>query len=108
MLHTRDTNNNKCQKIAKFSNQHYHIQDIKNVQHKNSNISWYHRKFPRYPVDADNFEIIGRNTIILHYHYRLYTNLVKYVCGICWIPCAFPAYVNQLEKYRYPNYVPST
>ena len=34
LLCTRDTKNNKRQEDAKFFNYHYHIQDIKYVQHK--------------------------------------------------------------------------
>ena len=47
LLSTRDTNNNKRQENAKISNRHYHIQDIKYVQHKNVNMTWDYRNFTR-------------------------------------------------------------
>ena len=49
----------------------YHIQDIKYVQHKNVKTTWGYRKFPRHPVSAEKFEMRGRNTILLNYHYRV-------------------------------------
>ena len=36
LLHTIDTNNNKWKENSKFSNRHYHIKYIKDVQHKMS------------------------------------------------------------------------
>ena len=71
LLHTIDTNNNKRQENDKLYNRHYHIQDIKDVQHKNVNMPWDYRKFPSHPVAAEKFEIRGRNTIILYYNYRV-------------------------------------
>ena len=56
LLHIRYANNNKHQENAKFSNCHYHIQDIKYVQHKNINMTWDYRKFPRSPVSAESFK----------------------------------------------------
>ena len=58
-------------------------------------------KFPCHPVAAEEFEIIGMNTIILNYHYRLDPNLSKGVCKNFWVPCACPAYVTQLDKYLF-------
>ena len=71
-LHTRDKNNNKQQENAKISNRHYHIQDIKDVQHKNINMTWYYQKFLMHPFSAKKFEMRGINNIILYYHYRVY------------------------------------
>ena len=50
LLHTRDKKNNKQQLKGKFSNHHYHIQDVKYVQHKNINMTWDFWRFPRNPV----------------------------------------------------------
>ena len=80
LLSTRDTNNNKRQENAKISNRHYHIQDIKYVQHKNINMTWDYHKFPRHPVAAEKFKMRGRNTIISPYHYKVYPLLGKGVC----------------------------
>ena len=44
LLHTRYTKNNKLEENAKFSNHHYHIQYIIDVQHKNVNMSWDYQK----------------------------------------------------------------
>ena len=41
-------------KNYKYSNHYYHIQDIKDVQHKNINVTWDNRNFPRHPVDAES------------------------------------------------------
>ena len=73
MIHTRDKKNNKRQENDKRSNRHYHIQDIKDSQHKNVNTTWDYRKFTSHPVAAEMFETRGRNTIISHYHYRVDT-----------------------------------
>ena len=54
-LHTRDTKNNKRQENAKFYNHNYHIQDIRDVQHKNINMSCDYWKFPSHPVAAQKF-----------------------------------------------------
>ena len=54
LLNTRDTENNKWQENAKFSNYNYHIQDINYVQHKKANMSWYYWKFPSHPAAAEN------------------------------------------------------
>ena len=51
-INNRDTRNNKWQENSKYPNRQYHIQDIKNVQHKNLNVTWYYRKFTRNPVAA--------------------------------------------------------
>ena len=85
-MNTRDTNNNKPQENDKISNRHYHIQDIKYVQHKNVNVTWYYWKFPRHPVAAEKFETRGRNNMILHYNYRVDWELDKCVCVIRHIP----------------------
>ena len=85
------------------SNRNYHIQDIKDMQHKNVNISWGNWNFTRHPFSAEKFEIRGRNAIILNYHYRVYPKLDKGVCTICSIPCAYICCVAQLDKYCLPN-----
>ena len=103
MLHTRYINNKKHQENDNISNQNNHFQDIKYVQYKNANTYWDYWNFPWRPIDKERFEIIGRNTMISHYHYRLYPNLGKVVCAIFRIPCAFPAYVDQLDKYWLQN-----
>ena len=41
----------------------------------------------------------GRNTIILHYHYRVDPELGKGVCEIRRIPCECQVCVAQLDKY---------
>ena len=63
----------------KVSNRHYQIQGIKDVQHKNVNVTWDYWKFPRHPVAATKFKMRGRNTLILHYHYRVYPELGKLI-----------------------------
>ena len=52
LLHTIDKKSNKKQENYKFSNFQYHIQEIKDVQHKNVNMTWDYRKFHRHPVAA--------------------------------------------------------
>ena len=64
LIHNRDKKNNKRQENSNFSNHHYHIQDIKYVQHKNVKMTWYYCNFSCHPVAAEKFEMIGRNTII--------------------------------------------
>ena len=97
LLHIGDTNNNKRKENFKFHNLHYHIQYIKDVQHKNINMTW-DRKLPRHPVAAEMFEMMGRNTILLHYHYRVDPELGKVFCVIRRISCACPYFVPQLDK----------
>ena len=60
-------------------------------------------KFPRHSVAAEKFEMRGINTILLHYHYRVYPELGKGVCDFHNIQCAFPACASQLDKYWLPN-----
>ena len=72
-LYNRDTKNNKRQENAKMYNRHYHIKDIKYVQHKNINTTWDYWKFPWHPVAEEKFEMRERNTIILHYRYSVDT-----------------------------------
>ena len=91
LLHTIDTKNNKRQENSNSSNSHHQIQDIKDVQHKNINMTWYYRKFPRHSFSAEKFETRGRNTIILYYNYRIYPELGKVVCEIHRIACTCPA-----------------
>ena len=81
-FHTRYTNNNKQQVNVNLSNRNYHIQDIKNVQHKNVYITWDYRKFPSHPFAAENFETRGRNTILSHFRYRVGPELGKGICAI--------------------------
>ena len=103
MINTRDAKSNKLQKHFKYFSCRYYIQDIKHVQHKNVNMSWDYWKFPCHPIAAEKFGIRGRNTIILHYHYRVYIKIGRGVCSICLIPCAFPACVIQLDIDWLPN-----
>ena len=49
----------------------------------------------------------GRNTILVHYHYKVDPELVKGVCAIFRIPCEYQAWVYQLDKYWLPNIAPS-
>ena len=93
---------------SKYSNHNYHVQDIKYVQHKNVNMTWDYRKFPRHPVSAEKCEIIVINTIIFHDHYRVEPELGKVACVIRRIPCACPACVAQLDKYWSPTITPSS
>ena len=51
--------------MPKSPNYHYHIQNMKDVQHKNVNMTWYYRRFPRHPVSEEKFEMRGRNTIFI-------------------------------------------
>ena len=60
---TRDTKNNKRQEKYKFSTCHYHIQDIKDVQHKNFSMSWDYSNFSCHLVADESYKIIGNNTI---------------------------------------------
>ena len=104
ILQIKRTTNDK--KNSKFSNFRYHIKYIKDVQHKNINITKDYWKFPRHKFAAEKFEMRGRNTIILNYHYRVGPELGKGVCDICWITCACPACVAQLNKYCLPTNSP--
>ena len=92
-LHTRDKREQQAARKCQIYNCRYHIQDIKNVQHKDININWDYWKFPWHPVAAEKFETRGRNTIIFNYHYRVYPKLGEGVCAIFRIPCACPACV---------------
>ena len=78
------------------------------MQHKNVNITWDYCNFPRHPFAAEKSEIIGRNTIISYYHYRVDQEHDKGVCGICRFPCACPNYVAELDKYWLPTIPPSS
>ena len=89
------------------SNRNYHIQDKKDMQHKNVNMSWDNQKYTRHPVAAKKFKMRGSNTFILNYHYRVDPKHGKYVCAICRVPCTCPACVDQLDKYFLPNCAPS-
>ena len=100
-------NNNKKQWNTKFSHRCYYIQDIKHVQHKNVNMTWGFQKFPRHPVGAGKFEMRGRNSIVLHYHYSIYPELGKCVCNILWVLCSFTSCVYQLDKDWLTNIPPS-
>ena len=108
LLHNRYTKNNKRQGKTKISNRHYQIQYIKDMQHKNVNMTWYYRNFPRHPVAAENFKFRGINTIILHFHYRVDPELGKGFCVIHRITCACPCCVDQLDKYWLPTIYPSS
>ena len=61
-------------------------------------MTWDYRKFPSQPVAAKKFEMRGRNTIVLYYHYRIDPELGKGVSMIRNIPCACPAYAVKLDK----------
>ena len=98
MLYTRNTKKNKRQENSKICNLHYHNQYIKYVQHKNVKMSGDYWKFRRHLVAAETFKTRGRNTIILHHHYRVDPELGKVVFDIRQIPCAYPACVSQLIK----------
>ena len=58
IFNTRYINNNELQESTKFSNRHYHIQHIKDMQHKNFNISWDYWKFHCRTVAAEKFKMI--------------------------------------------------
>ena len=45
LIHTRDTNSNKLQDNTKFSNCHYHIQYINDVQHKSIKMTCNYQNF---------------------------------------------------------------
>ena len=79
-------------------NRKYHIQDIKDLQHKNINVSWDYPNFPRHPVAAKKFEMRGINTIILHYNYWVDSKVVKGVCATFHIPCACPYCISNIDK----------
>ena len=89
LLCTINIKNNDQQESAKISNCHYHIQDIKDVQHKNVNMNWGYLKFPRHSVATEKFETGERNTIIFYYHnitgltqnlVEIFVQLVKCKC----------------------------
>ena len=69
-------------------------------------MNWDYRKFPRHPFASENFEMRGRNTILLYYYYRVDPELGKCVCVIHCISCACPACVAQLDKYLLLNIAP--
>ena len=69
-------------------------------------MSWDYQKFPRHPFTAEKFEIIGINTIILYYSYRVDPKLGNGDVSILRIPCACPDCVAQLDKYLLPNFTP--
>ena len=75
------------------------MQDIKYVKHKNVNTTWDYCKFTRHIVAAENLEMRGINTIILHYHYMVDPELGKGVCGIFRVKCACPTCVAQVDGY---------
>ena len=107
-IHTRYTKENKRQENSKFSNRYCHIQDIKDGQPKHVNLSWDCRKSPRHPVSAEKFKMRGRNTIILHYHYRVDPKLGKGFYEIRRIPCVCAACVAKLVKDWFPTMDPSS
>ena len=71
-------------------------------------MNWDYRKFPRHPVPVETFERRGKDTIILYYYYWVEPELGKGVCDIYCIPWAFPACVDQLDKYKLPTIAPSS
>ena len=71
-------------------------------------MNWDYQNIPRHPVAAENLKTRGRIIIILHYHYRVDTELGKYVCAICRITCACPECVAQHDEYWLPNIVLSS
>ena len=64
---------------------------------------WYYWKFTCHPVDVEKFEMRGRNNIISLIITGYIQILLKGVCSIFHIPCAFIACVAQLDKYWLPN-----
>ena len=62
-------------------------------------MTWDLWKFPNHPVAAEKFEMRGRNTIILYYHYMVGPELGKGVCAIFRIPSTCKDCVAQLDKY---------
>ena len=70
-------------------------------------MTWDYWKFPRHPFAVEKFEMRGRKTIILSYHYRVDPELSKGVCAIRRIPSACTACVAQLDKYWLPTIAPS-
>ena len=89
----------KCQ----IYNRNYQIQDIKDVQQKNINKTWYYWKFPMHPVAAEKLETRGINTILSHYRYRVDPKLGNFVCAVFLLPCECTAYIYQLYKYWLPT-----
>ena len=64
---------------------------------------WDYGRFPCYPVAAEGYLMIGRNTNPSHNHYDVYHKLGKSICTIIRITCACPAFVSQPEKECVPN-----
>ena len=62
-------------------------------------MSWGSRNFPYQPVSAEQYLIIGMNTISSHHHNRVNTNIVKGVFATHCINCACPSCVTKLDKY---------
>ena len=57
LFHTRYIKNNK----KKLSSQpSLYIQDMKYVQHKNVNMSWYYWKFPMHPFADEKYQSEGK------------------------------------------------
>ena len=77
------------------------------MQHKNVKMSWDYWKFTRHPLAAVKYEIRGINTILSPYHSKVDPKRSKHVFAIFYIPCEYPACVDQLDKYWLPNCAPS-
>ena len=52
--------------------------------------------------------MIGRNNILLYYHYRVDPEHGKVVCEIFRFQCAYPNYVAELDKYWLSTIPPSS
>ena len=71
-------------------------------------MSWNYRNFPSRQVVAEKYKARIRNTIISHYRYRVYTNIVKAFFAIHWFTCACTDCVNQFDKYWFTDCEPSS
>ena len=69
-------------------------------------MTWGYCKFSRHPIAAEKSEMRGRNTTLLHYHYRFDPELGKGGYVIFGILCECPACVVQLDKDWLPNIAP--
>ena len=76
------------------------------MQHKNINMNRYYWNFPRHPIASVKFKMIGINTILCNFHYRVDPELDVGVCAIHWITCACPVCVAQIVKYWLPTFSP--
>ena len=49
-------------------------------------MSWDYGNFPRHPVGAEKFKMIGRSTILSLNHYRVDPELGQVICEIFRVP----------------------